>query len=174
MQELMVGMENQITAVSEAEEKEIKALPGYKENNAENLEDRVLVTFEQLYLWWMGYVKGNIFSVKESKLLPVDVQMFDLLGENELGEVDDVLEKIIRQRVYKRQLEERLKTAADELAALEQISQTMEQQQVQPHVIYDSAKNVFSVSTKMFNNILQSQSYCEQQGIGDKNAGQEV
>jgi hypothetical protein len=169
--ELVTMMETKIIQMSA--EQEIKKLSSNKtpaktpskstatkEITNVNMEDGLLISLEQLYPWFMTYLDKGIFLLPEDKkLLPVS---FDQFSEGDLAKVDELLEKIIRQRAYKRSLELNTKSALQDIESLSHINNSFDNAQS----IASNAQNSFNVASIMYNNIVTVQPLVQQQGLG--------
>jgi len=165
--ELVTSMEAKIIQLSADQDKEIKKLSLNKTpsnstttKEVQSMEDGLLISLEQLYPWFMTYLDKGIFQLPEDKkLLPVS---FDQFSEGDLTKVDELLEKIIRQRAYKRSLEINIKAALQDIETLEYINQAY----TNPNSLSTNAQKSFDASSSIYNNILTVQSLVQQQGLG--------
>jgi len=162
-------MEAKIINMSAEHDKEIKKVASNKTPSKStitkdianvNMEDGLLISLEQLYPLFMTYLDKGIFLLPEDKkLLPVSVDQF---SEGDLAQVDELLEKIIRQRAYKRSLEMNTRSALQDIEALNSINLSFQDAQS----ITTDAQNSFNVASAIYNNIVTVQPLIQQQGLG--------
>jgi hypothetical protein len=98
--------------------------------------------------------------VNREKDLPVSLEKFS--DDEELARIDEILEKIIRQRAYKNDLQEKINQAKLDLESLEAINNSF-----QDHtLITENAFTSFELASTMYNNISTTATQAEEQGLG--------